>query len=84
MGVPFQKDVGSGISPAFFDKEVKDGMGDAAAKHRAIGERTFAGRRRLDLEAEEGAAGLLLTRLTEKKQRHMAGPGPDIEAPALA
>ncbi len=84
MGVPFEKDVVGGLAPAFFDKEVKGGMADAAAKHRTIGKRTFAGRCRLDLEPEEGAARLLLARLTQDEKRHAARPGPHMQTPALA
>ncbi|MCA1407425.1 hypothetical protein I6F26_22675 [Ensifer sp. IC3342] len=84
MGIPFQKDIGRGVSPAFFDKDVKGWMTDAAAKHRAIGKRSLAGRCRLDLQPEKGAAGLLLTRLPEEEKRHSARPGPYMQAPALA
>ncbi|QLL63503.1 hypothetical protein FKV68_19695 [Sinorhizobium mexicanum] len=59
-------------------------MANAAAKHRAIGERSLAGKCRFDLKSEKGAACLFLARLPEEKKRHSVRPGPYMQAPALA
>ncbi len=58
-------------------------MADAAAKHRSIRQGALSRRRRLDEEAKEGAAGLLVSGLAQEQKRNVARPRADMQAPAF-
>ncbi|MBC7312588.1 MAG: hypothetical protein H5U11_08850 [Rhizobium sp.] len=69
--------------PALFRNEAKNGMSDAAAKHRSIREKPRCRRRGFDKQAKGSAARFLFPALADKKQKTTGAFGLQAETPAL-
>ncbi|PZM09744.1 hypothetical protein CPY51_26100 [Rhizobium tubonense] len=83
MRIPLQNKGKRSRVAALFQGEAKGRVADAAAKHRSIRQKPRCSRRGFDRQAKERAARLLLSSMSQQKQRPPRRLGPQAEPPTF-